>query len=172
MTSNSGHAHVSGSVVWSEKPYVIPAAIYRTATIVVTAIFALFAEMWLGVALTVFYGLPLYLWTLFVFTLIWALSLLELLLFWAKNTYLLREDGLEVRRGIIRLNSLVVTPSGFGDLMLYQSLGGRIFGYGDLTVNSQGARQTKLKLVRSPFEVAEVIRGVMGKPAVRVEARR
>ena len=126
--------------------------------------------MWLGAALTVVYSLPIYLWTLFVFTLIWALSLLDLLLYWAKNTYLLREDGLEVRRGIIRLNSFVVTPSGFGDLMLYQSLGGRIFGYGDLTVNSQGERETRLALVRSPFEAAEVIRGVMGKPAVRLES--
>ncbi len=126
--------------------------------------------MWLGAALTIFYGLPIYLWTLFAFTLIWALSLLDLLLYWAKNTYELRENGLEVRRGIIRLNSFVVTPSGFGDLMLYQSLGGRIFGYGDLTVNSQGEQETKLTLMRSPFEAAEVIRGVMGKPAVRLEA--
>jgi hypothetical protein len=100
----------------------------------------------------------------------WSLFLLlRARIFRASNTYVLRQDGLEVRRGIIRLHSFVVTPSGFGDLMLYQSVGGRIFGYGDLTVNSQGERETKLLLVLSPFKVAETIRDIMGKPIVRVE---
>jgi hypothetical protein len=67
------------------------------------------------------------------------------------------------------LNSFLVTPSGFGDLLVYQSLAGRIFGYGDLTVNSQGERQTNLSLVRSPFTVADTVRDIMGKPIVRVE---
>jgi hypothetical protein len=98
-------------------------------------------------------------------------SLLDLLFFWASHSYLLRQDGIEIRSGIIRLHSFVVTPSGFGDLMVYQSLGGRIFGYGELTVNSQGERQTKLKLVRSPFTTADTIRDIMGKPIVRVEDR-
>ena len=53
--------------------------------------------------------------------------------------------------------------------MVYQSVGGRIFGYGDLTVNSQGERETKLLLVRKPFEVADKMRDIMGKPIVRVE---
>lgn len=97
------------------------------------------------------------------------MSLFDLLIFWVSNSYVLRQDGLEVRRGIIRLHSFVVTPSGFGDLLVYQSLGGRIFGYGNLTVNSQGERQTKLRLVRSPFTVADTMRDIMGKPIVRVE---
>jgi hypothetical protein len=96
--------------------------------------------------------------------------MLKLLIFRASNTYVLRQDGLEIRHGIIRLHSFVVTPTGFGDLMVYQSIGGRIFGYGDLTVNSQGERETKLLLVRSPFKVADTIRDIMGKPIVRVES--
>ena len=86
------------------------------------------------------------------------------------HTYLLRQDGLEIRRGILRLHSFVVTPMGFGDLLVYQSVGGRIFGYGDITVNSQGERQIKLVLVRSPFAVADTIRDIMGKPLVRVDS--
>ncbi len=82
---------------------------------------------------------------------------------------MLRQDALEIRRGIIRLHSFVVTPMGFGDLLVYQSIGGRIFSYGDITVNSQGERQTKLVLVRSPFAVSDTIRGIMAKPLVRVE---
>jgi hypothetical protein len=54
--------------------------------------------------------------------------------------------------------------------MVYQSIGGRIFGYGDLTVNSQGERETKLLLVRQPFKVADTIRDIIGKPIVRVES--
>lgn len=116
-------------------------------------------------------GLPVWAWTLLVFIFIWVISMIELLVFRATNTYELRQDGLEVKRGILRLHSFVVTPSGFGDLLVYQSIGGRIFGYGELTVNSQGERETKLRLVRSPAEVAGMIRDVMGKPMVRVEGR-
>jgi hypothetical protein len=93
----------------------------------------------------------------------------ELLLFRLSNTYTLRQDGLEIRRGIIRLHSFVVTPAGFGDLLVYQGVGGRLFGYGDITVNSQGERQTKLMLVHAPFAVADTMRDIMGKPIVRVE---
>jgi len=125
--------------------------------------------MYAGIAIALVAGLPLYIWSLFVFFAIWLLSLLELLVFWASNSYMLRNDGVEVRRGIIRLHSIVVTPSGFADLMVYQSLGGRIFNYGDLTVTSAGERQTKLRFVRSPFTRANVIRDIMGKPVVRVE---
>lgn len=170
MVSSSGHvAH--GAVVWYGKPWVVPAAVVRTVSVVLLAIVVLFLEMFAGVALIVVTGLTVYLWTLLAFVLIWIFSLLDLLIFWASHSYVLRQDGLEMRRGIIRLHSFVVTPSGFGDLMVYQSLGGRIFGYGEITVNSQGERQTKLKLVRSPFTTADTIRDIMGKPIVRLEDR-
>jgi hypothetical protein len=158
-------------VLWYSKPWIIPAAAFRTVTIVVFSLIFLFLEMWAGVAFPILFGLPVYLWTVFAFTFIWIISMFELLLFYASHSYTLRQDGLEVRRGLIRLHSFVVTPSGFGDLQVYQSLGGRIFGYGDVTVNSQGERQTKLALVRAPFLTAESIRDVMGKPIVRVESQ-
>ena len=97
--------------------------------------------------------------------------MLEQAIYRASNTYVLRQDGIEIRRGIVRLHSFVVTPMGFGDLLVYQSIGGRIFGYGDITINSQGERQTKLMLVRAPFAAADTIRDIMGKPLVRVENR-
>ncbi len=147
----------------------IPAAIFRTVAVFIVTIVILLLEFYAGVASDLISGLPLYIWSLFVFFAIWLLSLLDLLIFWASNSYTLRQDGLEVRHGLIRLHSFVVTPSGFGDLAVYQSVGGRIFGYGELTVNSQGERETKLKLVRSPFTRADTIRDVMGKPIVRVE---
>ena len=167
MSSNRHIAH--GTVVWVGKPWVAPAAIIRTITVFVVAALFLWLELASGTAYANLAGLPTYLWTLLAFGVIWLLSLLGLLIFRASNTYMLRQDGLEIRRGIIRLHSFVVTPSGFGDLLLYQSIGGRIFGYGDLTVNSQGERETKLLLVRAPFARADTIRDIMGKPIVRVE---
>jgi hypothetical protein len=106
-----------------------------------------------------------------IFTVIWLISILELLIFRLYHNYVLRQDGLEIRRGIIRLHSFVVTPSSFGDLLVYQSKGGRNFSYGEITVNSKGERETKLVLVRAPFKTADIIRDIMGKPIVRVEGR-
>ena len=158
-----------GEVVWYGKPWIAPAAIIRTITVIIAIIVILFLENYAGVVYSVFLNLPLWAWTISIFIIIWLISLLDLLIFRLSNTYILRQDGLEIRRGIIRLHSFVVTPSGFGDLLLYQSIGGRIFGYGDLTVNSQGERQTKLLLVKAPFQTADTIRDIMGKPIVRVE---
>jgi uncharacterized membrane protein YdbT with pleckstrin-like domain len=156
-------------VVWVGKPWVIPIAVIRTITVIVVGIVFWWLEIYSDLAFTSWGGFPVYAWTLLVFGVIWLISLLDLLIFWASNTYVLRQNGLEVRRGILGLHSFVVTPSGFGDLMVYQSVGGRVFGYGDLTVNSQGERETKLSLIRLPFETANILRDIMGKPIVRVE---
>ena len=156
-------------MVWIKKPWIVPAVVIRTIAVIVVLILFLWLEIYSSTAYAGLGGLPIYVWTILAFAVIWLVSMLDLLIFWASNTYVLRQDGLEIRRGIIRLHSFVVTPSGFGDLLLYQSIGGRIFGYGNLTVNSQGERQTKLALVRAPFATADSIRDIMGKPIVRVE---
>jgi uncharacterized membrane protein YdbT with pleckstrin-like domain len=158
-----------GNVVWRGKPWITPIAIARSVVVLVVAILILLLEMNSDVAIAVFAGFPIYVWTLAAFAVIWVISIFELLIFWLSNNYVLRQDGLEIRQGIIRLHSFVVTPAGFGDLSVDQSLLGRIFGYGDITVNSQGERKTKLRLVHSPFAVADTMRDIMGKPIVRVE---
>lgn len=143
----------------------------KTVSFIVVSIIFVWLEVYFRVASSNLVGLPIWGWTILVFAVIWLISLLQLLIFRFSNTYVLRQDGLEIRRGIIRLHSFVVTPAGFGDLLVYQSVGGRIFGYGDITVNSQGERQTKRVLVHAPFAAADIIRDVMGKPIVRVENR-
>ena len=157
-------------MVWVGKPWVVPAAIFRTIGVYVIAILLVVLEFFFGAAFYYFFGLPAFAWTILVFVAIWLFSMLQLAVFRVSHTYVLRQDGLEIRNGIVRLHSFVVTPSGFGDLLVYQSLGGRIFGYGEITVNSQGERQTKLVLVRSPFTVADTIRDIMGKPIVRLDS--
>ncbi len=160
---------VTHEVVWAGKPWIAPAAIVRTVTVIVLAILFLSLEFYSGGAALSLIGLSVWAWTILLFTIIWLISMLDLLVFRASNNYILRQDGLEVKRGILRLNSFVVTPSGFGDLLVFQSIGGRIFGYGDLTVNSQGERETRLRLVRHPYNVADTMRDIMGKPIVRIE---
>ena len=160
---------VTHEAVWAGKPWIAPAAIVRTVTVIVLLIIFLSLEFYSGGASLGMIGLPVWAWTILLFGLIWLITMLELLVFRASNNYILRQDGLEVKRGILRLNSFVVTPSGFGDLLVFQSIGGRIFGYGDLTVNSQGERETRLRLVRHPYNVADTMRDIMGKPIVRVE---
>jgi hypothetical protein len=105
-----------------------------------------------------------------VFGIIWLINLFELLIFRLSNSYVLRQNGLEIKQGILRLHSFVVTPSGFGDMQVYQPIGGRTFGYGDITVNSQGERETRMHLVHHPFKVADIMRDIMGNPIVRVES--
>ena len=168
---SSGTRVHRGEIVWVGKPWIDPATVIRTVTVFVFAIILLFLEAYFHRFSYNLVGLPLWAWTILLFVVIWLLSLLNLLLFWASNKYILRQDGLEIRRGIIRLHSFVVTPAGFGDLLVYQSLGGRIFGYGEITVNSQGERQTKLSLVRAPFDVADTIRDILGKPIVRLDSQ-
>jgi hypothetical protein len=169
LMSASSKRGVHGDVVWVGKPWVVPAAILRTVAVIIVAIVFLWLETFAGAAFTTLAGLPLFVWTLVAFLVVWLISLTGLLILRASNTYVLRQDGLEIRRGILRLNSFVVTPSGFGDLLVYQGIGGRIFGYGDITVNSQGERETKLILVHAPFARADVMRDIMGKPIVRLE---
>ncbi len=169
--SSNGRQLAHGDVVWKSKPWIVPATIIRTVAIVVIAVLILWLEILSGVVSTSLIGLPIWAWTFLVFTLIWFISMLGLLVFRASYAYILRQDGLEVKQGIVRLRSFVVTPAGFGDLLVYQSVGGRIFGYGDLTVNSQGERETKLKLVHSPYTVADLMRDILGKPIVRIEGK-
>ena len=166
--SSDKQAVQRGAIVWVGKPWILPAAIIRTAAVIIIAFLFVWIELVFGLAFLFLAGLAFFIWTMFAFIVIWAFSILDLFVYRASFTYTLRQDGLEIRRGIIRLHAFVVTPAGFGDLLVYQSLGGRIFGYGDITVNSQGERQTKLVLVHSPFLVADRIRDILGKPIVRV----
>jgi hypothetical protein len=159
----------SKQVVWYGKPWIVPAAVIRTVIIIVVSVIILWLELFSGVASNGLFWLPVWAWTLLVFAVIWLIGILDLLIFRAAHTYILRQDGLEVKCGILRLQSFIVAPAGFGDLLVYQSIGGRIFDYGNLVVNSQGERKTQMQLVHSPSKVADTLRDIMGKPIVRVE---
>jgi uncharacterized membrane protein YdbT with pleckstrin-like domain len=156
-------------VVWKGKPYITPAVAIRTVVLFFFSVLFVLLEFYANVAQTKLWIFPVYIWSILIFIVFYAISLFGLLILWASNTYILRQEAIEVHNGMLSLHSFVVTPQGFGDLMVNQSINGRIFSYGNIIINSQGERQTKLRLVHSPFEVADKIRKIMGKPVVRVE---
>ena len=134
---SSGKQVSHGDVVWYGKPWIVPATIIRTIAVFIFLTIFVWFEIYSGITYSHLVVLPIFAWTIVAFIVIWLVNLLELLIFRVSHTYVLRQDGLEIRKGIVRLNSFVVTPAGFGDLLVDQSLGARIFGYGDITVNSQ-----------------------------------
>ncbi len=160
-----------GGVVWVGNPWVVPAVIVRTITVFLVGLLFFLLQYFAGVAFFVLAIFPFWAWDLLLFSVIWLISMLELLFLRVSNMYALRQEGVEIREGIIKVHSFVVTPARFGELLVYQSLGGRIFGYGEIIINSQGERQTKMRLVRAPFKTADEIRVIMGEPIVRVDSR-
>ena len=160
---------ISDEVVWSGRPWITPALAVRTVGVVVVLAIVLFLESFVGVFHNTLVMVPVWLLTATVFGLLWLVGIFDLVVLRASNSYILRQDGLEVKRGILRLHTFIVTPQGFGDLMANQSIGGRILDYGDLMVDSQGEKKTRLQLIRRPTYVADLMREIMGKPIVRVE---
>jgi uncharacterized membrane protein YdbT with pleckstrin-like domain len=113
------------------------------------------------------------LWIDLVIFLVWVLSLAHLLLMRASNTYILRNDSLEIRSGILTSRSFVISPSGFSDLEVIRSISNRIVNSGDIVIRTQSETESDLRMqkVRNPMSVASQIRGVMARPIVRIEGK-
>ncbi len=154
----------SEMVIWLGKPYIVPSTIVRSITFLVVIVLFYWFELFFQVAFINLIGVPVYAWTIIVLMVAWLISLLHLVFLWLSNHYFLRRDSLEAKHGLITLHSFVITPNGFSDLEVHQSLGGRIFRYGNVIVHSKSENTTKLLFIQSPFKVAEQIRDVMGKP--------
>lgn len=169
VLSNSTTAG-SGSELWKGKPWVLPAAVVRSVFVFVVAILIVWVEFFTGTASDVIVGLSTVVWTAVVFLVIWLLSMVDLLVLRAANTYILRNDSLEVKHGIATLRLYVIAASGFTDLEVIQSITGRMLNYGDIVVRLQGDKAQRLVRVRDPMRVGELIRSVMARPVVRVEA--
>ena len=159
----------SRSPVWRGKPWILPSVVARTVFVLVVAVLVVWLEFVLGFASVTFLGFQVALWTGLLFFLVWLLSLVHLVLLRASNDYILRNDSLEVRTGILATKSFVIVPSGFSDLEVYRSVSGRILDLGDITIRSQSETDVLMVRVRGPVKVAEQIRKIMARPIVRVE---
>jgi uncharacterized membrane protein YdbT with pleckstrin-like domain len=155
--------------VWSSKPYVLPKVLLSLISVTIVAFLAVWVEFYFGVASISFLGLNVYVWTVILFVVAAFASVLHPVVLYVANSYMLSSDGLEVKRGLVTLHLFVVTSGGFSDLEVYQSVWGRLFGYGDVLVRSQGDKVVRLVLIASPFVAAEQIRKVLGKPKVRFD---
>jgi uncharacterized membrane protein YdbT with pleckstrin-like domain len=170
----------SRSVVWGGKPWIVPGVIARTVVVFIVAV----AVFWLELAYNVggkisgypvlqYLSAQLVLWTALVFLLIWALSLLHLVLLRAASTYVLREDSLELRHGILTSKSEMISPSGFSDLEVVRSISDRILNSGKILIRTQSEDERALVMTRvhDPMSVAARIREVMSRPIVRIEGQ-
>jgi uncharacterized membrane protein YdbT with pleckstrin-like domain len=160
-------------MLWTGKPWILPDALGRGILIIAIAVVVSWLELFFDLALKSFLNIPLILWTGLAFCLIWIISLTHLLLLRASNTYILRNDSLEIRTGILTSKSFTVASSGFADMEVIRSLSGRILDLGNIVIRTQHESETdkKLQKVRNPLKVADQIREVMAKPMMRIEGQ-
>lgn len=158
--------------LWTGKPWILPNVLARSILAAVAAVVISWLEFYFNVeSNTQILNLPIVLWTALAIFLVWVLSLTHLLVLRASNTYILRNDGLEVRTGILTSKSFVVAPAGFSDLEVTRSVSGRIVNSGNILVRTQGDSNIKMVKVRKPLKVADQIREVMARPTVRIEGQ-
>lgn len=158
--------------LWTGKPWILPNVLTRTVLIIVVAITLFWFEFYLNRAYEVLLTMPIIAWTGLILSLVWLLSLPRLLALRASNTYVLRNDGIEVRNGIFTSKSFVVSPAGFSDLEVTRSVAARIVNSGNIIIRTQGENDVRMEKVRNPLKVANMIREVMARPTVRIEGPR
>ncbi|HJW65806.1 MAG TPA: PH domain-containing protein [Candidatus Bathyarchaeia archaeon] len=160
-----------GSTLWTGGPWILPNAIARTILIFVLAVVVVWLELAYGGAFPAIFGLPIWTLTLLLFLAVWLVSLVPLLVLRSSNRYTLRSGSLEVKTGIASTKNFVLSPSGFSDLEVTQSVIGRMVNYGDIIIYTQSERKATMKMVKDPNRVTSQIRDTMGRPIVRIEGQ-
>ena len=155
--------------LWTGKPWILPNVLTRTVLIITVAIALFWFEFYLNRAYEALLTIPIIAWTGLILSLVWLLSLPRLLALRASNTYILRNDGIEVRNGIFTSKSFVISPAGFSDLEVTRSVAARIVNSGNIIIRTQGENDVRMEKVRDPLKVANMIREVMARPTVRIE---
>lgn len=171
---SGGTSENSGSTLWTGKPWILPAVVARSILIIVVAVAVSWIEFFFGMAQETLLNVWLILWTGLLFFVVWVVSILRLLLLRASNTYILRNDSLEIRTGILTSRSFVVAASGFADMEVTRSISGRIMNFGDITIRTQdeSGADKKIAKIRDPMRVGNQIREVMARPTVRIEGQK
>ena len=161
----------SAAALWTGRPWILPNALIRTILILTIATVVIWLEISFAAAFPAILGMPIWALTLLLFLVVWIASLVPLLLLRSSNKYTLRSESLEVKTGIASLKAFILSPSGFSDLEVAQSVIGRILNYGDITIHTQSDRTATIKMAKDPNKVANHIRDVMGRPIVRIEGQ-
>lgn len=153
--------------LWSGRPWVLPAVLSKSITVIAVTVLTFWLEFLFGVTYFSAPIMPIIAWTALALFTAWIASTVRPLLLRASNSYILKEDGLEVRVGIVTSKSFVISPAGFSDLEVVRSLSARIVNSGDIVIHTQGDSDIRMERVRSPLKVAAQIREVMARPFAR-----
>jgi uncharacterized membrane protein YdbT with pleckstrin-like domain len=153
--------------VWSGRPWVLPRAVVKSVVIIAVAVVTFWLEVQFGVAYVSAPVMPVLGWTALVLLTAWVVTTVRSLMVRASRSYVLMEDALEVRVGIVASKSFVISPAGFSELEVSRSLTARIVGSGDIVIRTQGESDIRLERVRHPVQVAAQIRDVMARPFAR-----
>jgi membrane protein YdbS with pleckstrin-like domain len=174
LNMSAGASGKSDSVVWTGKPWILSGVVTRSISIVVIAVVISWLELFFNVANKNLLNIGLILWTGLAFFIIWVLSLAHLLLLRVSTTYILRNDSLEIRTGILTQKSFVVAASGFADMEVRRTLSARMMNLGDIIIRTQdeSGADRKIERIKNPLHVADQIREVMAKPIVRIEGQK
>jgi uncharacterized membrane protein YdbT with pleckstrin-like domain len=156
--------------LWKDRPWIFPSLLGVSVLVIVGAPLISWLEFYFRIAdWTPFLNVPTLLWTTLAVFFVWIVSVTRLVALSVSHVYILRNDGLEVRSGIISSRSFVIAPAGFSDLEVTRSISSRILNTGDITVRTQGENDIKMARVKNPLIVADRIREVMARPVVRLE---
>ena len=170
----------SHPALWTGKPWILSSMLTRTIITIAIAAVISWLEFSFGIAYMTIPNIEAYpiipnlqiiLWTNLIIFLAWAFTSAHLLLLRASNTYILRNDSLEIRVGILTSRSFVISPSGFSDLKVIRTISARIMNFGDIIIRTQGESDATIEKVRNPLKVADQIREVMARPIVRIEGQ-
>jgi uncharacterized membrane protein YdbT with pleckstrin-like domain len=146
---------------------VLPAILGRSIAVIAVAVLVFWLEFLFDIAYFSAPIMPVTMWTALALFIAWIASTIRPLLLRASNSYILMDDGLEVKVGIVTSKSFVVSPAGFSDLEVVRSVSARIVNSGNIVIRTQGDSDVRMERVRSPLKVAAQIREVMGRPFVR-----
>lgn len=152
----------------------MPYVLFRTVLVVAVAVGVVIVEGLLGVLYSPLqFGLSVLVWTVVAFFGVWVLLVLGLLVLWGTHSYVLRDDSLEVKVGLLTTKTSMIAPTGFSDLEVIRSIVGRLLNTGDILVRTQSERDfvRRMVKVRDPDRVASLVREVMARPIFRIDDR-
>ena len=127
-----------GDVIWVHRPWIIPSLVEETVMVVVVFLASYFVEVYFNTTYFPILGIPFFTLTGLALLSIWLVNAVHLLLVRSTSRYTLQRSGLEVKTGILRKNTVKVSPSNFSDVDVMQSDIGKIMGSGEMFVRIRG----------------------------------
>jgi len=149
-------------VIWSSRPWIIPSLLEETIMAFIVFIISLFVELIFGVAYLSIVNISFITLTGLGLLSVWLINAIHLILVRASSQYVLRRNGFEMTTGIFKKKSFMVSTSSSPDLVVMQSIIGKILGSGDIFIRiwGEGGKEIRMSRVRNPFVLAEDIRKI------------